>query len=49
VEFARQPDAHMGEGGFIALQWLTMGMLLSLPMVLLGAFLIQRAYSQEKK
>lgn len=43
VEFVRQPDAHMGVGGFIAMQWLTMGMLLSLPMLLLGVFLVLQA------
>jgi len=49
VEFVRQPDAHMGESGFIAMQWLTMGMILSLPMILLGAFLVQRAYAKNLK
>ena len=43
VEFVRQPDAHMGKGGFIAMDWLTMGMLLSIPMFLLGFFLFYRA------
>jgi phosphatidylglycerol:prolipoprotein diacylglycerol transferase len=33
VEFARQPDAHLG---FVALDWMTMGQLLSLPMLLAG-------------
>jgi phosphatidylglycerol:prolipoprotein diacylglycerol transferase len=37
VEFVRQPDMHLGTNGFIAMQWLTMGMLLSLPMYYLGA------------
>jgi len=37
VEFFREPDAHLG---YLAGQWLTMGMLLSLPMVLLGAGLL---------
>ena len=45
VEFVRQPDAHMGKGGFIAMDWLTMGMLLSIPMFLLGVFLFYRAYT----
>ena len=36
VEFVREPDAHMG---FIAFDWLTMGQLLSVPMVLFGAYL----------
>jgi len=40
LEFVREPDAHMPQ----ALQGVvTMGMLLSLPMVLLGAWLIRRA------
>ena len=37
VEFVRQPDEHLG---FIALDWLTMGQLLSLPMVIVGAALM---------
>ncbi|OPX54269.1 phosphatidylglycerol:prolipoprotein diacylglycerol transferase [Oceanospirillum multiglobuliferum] len=37
MEFARQPDAHLG---FIAFDWLTMGQLLSLPMLLLGLTLV---------
>lgn len=36
VECARQPDSHMG---FIAFNYLTMGQLLSLPMLLLGFYL----------
>jgi phosphatidylglycerol:prolipoprotein diacylglycerol transferase len=34
AEFFREPDGHIG---FIGGHWLTMGMLLSLPMVLAGA------------
>ncbi|WP_421868663.1 prolipoprotein diacylglyceryl transferase [Motiliproteus sp.] len=41
VEFAREPDAHLG---FIAFDWLTMGQLLSLPMVLAGVLLMVLAY-----
>ena len=41
VEFAREPDAHLG---FLAGGWLTMGMLLSLPMVVAGAVLMLLAY-----
>jgi len=37
VEFLRQPDAHLG---FLAFGWLTMGMLLSLPLVLGGIALL---------
>jgi phosphatidylglycerol:prolipoprotein diacylglycerol transferase len=40
LEFVREPDAHMPE----ALRgYLTMGMLLSIPMILIGAWLIRRA------
>jgi phosphatidylglycerol---prolipoprotein diacylglyceryl transferase len=35
VEFFREPDAHIG---YLAGNWLTMGMILSLPMVLAGAW-----------
>lgn len=41
VEFAREPDAHLG---YLAGGWLTMGMLLCLPMLALGVFLLWRAY-----
>lgn len=47
VEFVRQPDAQMGNGGFIAGHWLTMGMILSLPMFLFGIYLIRTAYKNE--
>lgn len=36
VEFVRQPDSHLG---FIALDWLTMGQLLSIPMFVIGVIL----------
>lgn len=36
VEFLREPDAHLG---FLAFEWLTMGQLLSLPMILFGMLL----------
>ncbi len=41
VEFFRQPDAHLG---FLAWDWLTMGQLLSLPMVLIGIVMMVWAY-----
>ncbi|WP_372596841.1 prolipoprotein diacylglyceryl transferase [Amphritea sp.] len=41
VEFFRQPDIQLG---FVALDWMTMGQVLSLPMVMLGAVLLVRAY-----
>jgi phosphatidylglycerol:prolipoprotein diacylglycerol transferase len=41
VEFFREPDAHLG---FLAGDWLTMGMLLSLPMILAGIVIMGAAY-----
>ena len=37
VEFVREPDIHLG---YLAWGWLTMGQLLSLPLVALGLFLL---------
>lgn len=45
VEFYREPDAHIE---FVAFNWLTMGQLLSLPMILLGSLLILFAYRSHK-
>ncbi len=39
IEFFRQPDIQLG---FIAFGWLTMGQLLSIPLVLLGAYLMKK-------
>ncbi len=44
VEFVRLPDADIG---YIAFGWLTMGQLLSLPLILVGAVLIYFAYSRK--
>ena len=44
AEFFREPDSQLG---FLTGNWLTMGMLLSLPMLLLGAFFLWRAYRSE--
>ncbi len=44
TEFFRQPDAHIG---YIAFGWLTMGQLLSLPMLLAGIALIAWAYLRD--
>lgn len=41
VEFVRLPDAHLG---YLAFGWLTMGQLLSLPMVIAGIALLVWAY-----
>ena len=43
VEFVRMPDAHLG---YLAFDWLTMGQLLSLPMILAGMLLLALAYRQ---
>ncbi len=41
VEFFRQPDAHLG---YLALGWVTMGQILTLPMLLAGVLLLAWAY-----
>lgn len=43
VELAREPDAHLG---FLAFDWLTMGQILSLPMILVGGVMIGTAYAR---
>ncbi len=40
IEFVRMPDSHIG---YLALGWLTMGQLLSLPMILFGLYLVYRS------
>lgn len=45
VEFFRTPDAHLG---FIAFDWLTMGQLLSLPMIVLGVVFLAWAYQKKR-
>ena len=37
VEFVREPDSHLG---FIAQNWMTMGQLLTLPMIVIGIWLL---------
>jgi phosphatidylglycerol:prolipoprotein diacylglycerol transferase len=46
AEFFREPDDHIG---FIIGEWLTMGMLLSLPMVLAGIVIMVFAYNSRGK
>lgn len=43
VEFVRLPDGHLG---YLAFEWLTMGQILSFPMIPIGAFLLGLAYSR---
>lgn len=45
VEFAREPDAHLG---FVALNWMSMGQLLCLPMILFGIGYMIWAYKYEE-
>jgi phosphatidylglycerol:prolipoprotein diacylglycerol transferase len=41
AEFYREPDAHLG---YVALDWMTMGQILSLPMFIAGVALMAWAY-----
>lgn len=45
VEFVREPDAHIG---YLAFDWLTMGHVLSLPMVLAGLLMLWWAYRRPR-
>lgn len=44
VEFFREPDAHIG---YLAGNWLTQGMLLCIPMILIGGYLLIRSYQKQ--
>jgi phosphatidylglycerol:prolipoprotein diacylglycerol transferase len=44
VEFFRLPDAHLG---YLAFGWLTMGMVLSLPLLAVGVVLLVLAYRRQ--
>jgi len=46
IEFVRAPDSHIG---YLAFDWLTMGQLLSLPMIFIGIFLLQKSYSLKRR
>ncbi len=46
VEFARMPDSHLG---YLAFDWFTMGMLLCVPMILVGGFVFWLAYARARK
>ncbi len=41
VEFVRTPDAHLG---YMAFGWMTMGQILSLPLIIVGAWLFVRSF-----
>jgi len=44
VEFVREPDITTGDAGYMAFGWLTMGQILSAPMVLVGIWMIWYSY-----
>lgn len=46
IEFIREPDAHLE---YLAWGWVTMGQVLSAPMIILGTIFILYAYSNHKK
>jgi phosphatidylglycerol---prolipoprotein diacylglyceryl transferase len=46
VEFFRMPDAHLG---YLALDWVTMGQILSTPMIIIGAIMVYFAYHRAEK
>jgi phosphatidylglycerol:prolipoprotein diacylglycerol transferase len=46
AEFFREPDTHIG---FIIGEWLTMGMVLSLPMIAAGAVIMAAAYRYRER
>lgn len=46
LEFFRQPDAFLG---FVAFGWMTMGQVLSAPMIIFGALLLAIAYGRNKQ
>ncbi len=45
VEFVRTPDAHLG---YMAFGWMTMGQILSLPLIIIGAWLFMRTFKQRE-
>jgi phosphatidylglycerol:prolipoprotein diacylglycerol transferase len=45
VEFVREPDRHIG---YLAWDWLTMGQVLSLPMIVLGAVFLSWGYARAR-
>ena len=43
IEFVRLPDAHLS---YLAFGWVTMGQILSFPMVIFGIYLLYKAYNK---
>ena len=46
VEFYRVPDAHLS---YLALGWVTMGQILSVPMIVVGAIMLFMAYRKNQE
>jgi phosphatidylglycerol:prolipoprotein diacylglycerol transferase len=46
VEFYRVPDAHLD---YLALGWVTMGQILSTPMIIIGSIMLVMAYRSHGK
>jgi phosphatidylglycerol:prolipoprotein diacylglycerol transferase len=46
IEFVRVPDADIG---YLAADWVTMGQVLSAPMILAGATMLFLAYTRNNK
>ena len=46
IEFYRVPDAHLG---YLALDWVTMGQILTMPMILAGAIMLFMGYRSKKE
>ena len=44
IELVRLPDAHIG---YLAFDWVTMGQVLSAPMILFGILLLYLAYRRK--
>ena len=49
IEFVRVPDAHMGDGGYLAFGWITTGHVLTTPMIIAGAIMLVMAYGTGKE
>jgi len=41
IEFIRMPDSHLG---YFAFEWLTMGQILSFPMIFIGLYIFYKSY-----
>ena len=50
VEFVRLPDVHLNPAanGYLAFDWLTMGQVLSAPMIVAGGIMVVMAYRMNR-